>query len=340
MLASRLYGTEDVRLEEVPDVEPGEGEVRVKNAFNGICGSDLHMYFRGQFGRADAITIGHEFSGVIDAVGPGVTGLAVGTPVAVRPFFKCGHCDRCVRGFEHLCVPMKVLGCGAEGGGLAEHCVARADMVYPLPEGVSLEHGALVEPMAVSYNGVLRGNVEAGMRAVVYGAGPIGIGVLLGLHSLGVDDVVVVEPSAARREAIAALGATDVLDPRSDDVPGAVMAHTGGRGADVAFECAGVKASFTSALGVLGPRGRLSVVAVYEDAFEWNPTQLMFNEVQMSGSLGYEAGVYETVIDLMARGAYPTTGWVEHIPWSALVDEGFGQLRRGERMKVMVDVGV
>src|SRR5215211_6044735 len=260
MLASRLYGVEDVRLEEVPDVEPGEGEVRVRNAFNGICGSDLHMYFRGQFGRADPITIGHEFAGVIDAVGPGVADLTAGTPVAVRPFYMCGRCDRCVRGLGHLCVPLRVLGCGAEGGGLAEHCVAAADMVYPLPDGVSLELGALVEPMSVSYNGVLRGDVEPGMHTVIFGAGPIGVGVLLALRALGVDDVLVVEPSPPRRDAVAALGATDVLDPRTEDVRAAVMARTSGRGADVAFECAGVEASFTTAFDVLAARGRLAVV--------------------------------------------------------------------------------
>lgn len=339
MLASRLYGAEDVRLEEVPDVEPGEGEVRVRNAFNGICGSDLHMYFRGQLVRPGGITLGHEFSGVVDAVGPGVTGIELGTRVAVRPFYRCGHCDRCGRGLDHLCTPMRVLGCGAEGGGLAEHCVATADMVYPLPERVSLELGAMVEPMSISYQGVRRAEVEPGMRTVVFGAGPIGIGVVLALRALGIDDVVVVEPSAVRRTAIASLGATEVLDPGADDVQAVVTARTGGRGVDVAFECAGVEASFRAAIRALGARGRLSVIAVYEEPFTWSPSQLMMDEIEVRGVLGYEPGVYEAVIDGMARGAYPTGGWVEHIPWGALVDEGFGPLRRGERMKVLVDVG-
>jgi (R,R)-butanediol dehydrogenase/meso-butanediol dehydrogenase/diacetyl reductase len=339
MLASRLHGLEDVRLEEVPDVEPGEGQVRVRNAYNGICGSDLHMYFRGQFGRPEPIILGHEFAGVVDAVGPGVDGIAVGTPVAVRPFHRCGHCERCRRGLGHLCLPMRVLGCGADGGGLAERCVAEVDMVYPLPDGVSLELGALVEPMSVSYNGVLRGDVEPGMSTVVFGAGPIGIGVVLALRALGVDDVVVVEPSTTRRDAIAALGATDVLDPRAEDVRAAVMAHTADCGADVVFECAGVEASFASALDVLGARGRLSVVAIYEDPFTFNPTRMMMNEIEVRGSMGYEAGIYEAVIGLMEKGAYPTAGWVDHIPWNALADEGFVPLRRGEGMKVMVDVG-
>lgn len=339
MLASRLHGPEDVRLDEVPEPVPGEGEVRLRVAHNGICGSDLHMYFRGLYARGEPITLGHEFSGVIDRVGPGVTGIEAGTPVAVRPFFACGACDRCRRGLGHLCAPLRVLGCGApEGGGLAEYCVARAGMVFPLPAGVTLEQGALVEPMAVSYHAILRGDVEPGMCAVILGAGPIGIGVFLGLRALGVDDVLVVEPSAPRRAAIGALGASEVLDPRTDDVPAAVRARTAARGADVVFECAGVPASYVQALAVAGARGRVVVVAVYEDPIEWNPTTLMLDELDVRGVMGYQDGVYEAVLDLMAAGRYPLDGWVEHVPWTALVDEGLAPLRRGERMKVLVDV--
>ena len=162
VLASRLHGPEDLRLDTVPDVVAGEGEVRVQVAHNGICGTDLHLYYLGT-GRADPITLGHEFSGVIDSIGPGVTDIAPGTPVTVRPLLSCGRCDRCREGLAHLCMPPRILGCGvAEGGGLAEYCVARADMVFPLPDGVSLEQGALVEPLAVAYQGVLRGDVGPG----------------------------------------------------------------------------------------------------------------------------------------------------------------------------------
>jgi (R,R)-butanediol dehydrogenase/meso-butanediol dehydrogenase/diacetyl reductase len=213
-----------------------------------------------------------------------------------------------------------------------------ASMVFALPDGVTMEQGALVEPMAVSFNGVLRGDVEPGMRTVVFGAGPIGIGVLLGLRAKGIDDVVVVEPSAKRREAIAQLGATDVLDPTTDDVYGVVMSRTGQQGADAVFECAGVAASFSAAVPLVTARGKLVIVAVYEDELSWNPTSMMLNEIELRGSMGYEVGVYETVIDLMDQGHYPTAGWVEHIPWSGVVEEGFEPLRRGERMKVMVDL--
>ena len=340
MLATRLHGFEDIRLDTVDEPTPGEGEVRVKVAYNGICGSDLHMYFtQSPWLRGNPITLGHEFCGVVDGLGPGVTGVEFGTRVAVRPFYKCGSCARCAKGLQHLCSPVKVLGCGADGGGLAEYCVMDADMAFALPDAVTLEQGALVEPMAVSFNGVLRGDVEPGMQAVVFGAGPIGVGVLLGLRAKGIDDVIVVEPSAKRRETIAPLGPTEVLDPTTDDVHGLVMSRTGRQGADVVFECAGVAASFAAAVPLVTARGKLVVVAVFEDELSWNPTAMMLNEIELRGSMGYENGVYEQVIELMDQGHYPADGWVEHIPWSAVVEEGFEPLRRGERMKVMVDVG-
>jgi len=339
MLASRLHGIEDIRLDEVPDPEPGPGEVRLRVAYNGICGSDLHMYYSGQLARSEPVPMGHEFSGVVDRVGPGVTGIVPGTPVAVRPFFRCDECDRCRRGLAHLHTPTRALGCGAsEGGGLAEYCIARLDQVFALPPGVSLESGALVEPMSVSFHGIRRGDVEPGMHAVIFGAGPIGIGVFLGLRALGVHDVVVVEPSAARRAAIVRLGAADVIDPDTDDVVGLVRARTAGRMADVVFECAGVSASFLQSIAVAGARARVVVLAVYEQPVAFNPAMLMLGEVDIRSVLGYEDGCYEAVIDLMARGAYPTDGWVEHVPWSGLIDEGFAPLRRGSRMKVLIDL--
>jgi len=221
---------------------------------------------------------------------------------------------------------------------LANYCVAKAHMVYPLPDSVSLELGALVEPMAVSYHGVMRGDVDAGMKVVVFGAGPIGIGVLLALRAIGVEDVFVVEPSPQRRDAAISLGATEAIDPRSVDVVEVVRSR-GKSAADVVFECAGTQASFTQAVSSLQARGRLVMLAMYEDPIEWDPGALMFNEVQVRGSMCYADGVYESVINLMASGHYPTSGWVEHIPWGGLVEEGFIPLRRGERLKVLVDVG-
>jgi (R,R)-butanediol dehydrogenase/meso-butanediol dehydrogenase/diacetyl reductase len=247
MLASRLHGLEDIRLETIDEPTPGEGEVRVKVAHNGICGSDLHMYFRGTFGSGKPITLGHEFCGVVDGLGSGVSGVELGTRVAVRPFYKCGSCAGCTKGLAHLCTPMRVLGCGAEGGGLAEYCVMDAGMVFALPDGVTMEQGALVEPMAVSFNGVLRGDVEPGMRTVVFGAGRSGS---VSCSACARRASTTSWWSSRRRSGVKRSRTRRDRRARPDHRrrlrrrDGAHQAQ----GADAVFECAGVAASFSAAV--------------------------------------------------------------------------------------------
>jgi len=144
MLASRLHGLEDIRLDTVDEPTPGDGEVRVKVAHNGICGSDLHMYFRESPWRSgNPITLGHEFCGVVDGLGSGVSGVELGTRVAVRPFYKCGECSRCKTGLEHLCTPLRVLGCGAHPLGEA----APVDVERPGPGEVGAVDVDVDDPM-------------------------------------------------------------------------------------------------------------------------------------------------------------------------------------------------
>src|SRR5438067_3612062 len=121
MRASVLHGVEDLRFEEVDDVEPGPGEVALRPAYNGICGSDLHMYYA--TGQMAPTVLGHEFAGTVTALGDGVTDLAVGDRVAVRPIDQCGHCHQCATGNTHRCFPPRFIGCNVAGGGLAERRV-------------------------------------------------------------------------------------------------------------------------------------------------------------------------------------------------------------------------
>ena len=329
MLASRLYGLEDIRLDAVDDPAPGEGEVRVKVAHNGICGSDLHMYFRESPWRSGSpITLGHEFCGVVDELGSGVSGIELGTPVAVRPFYKCGACARCARGLEHLCSPVKVLGCGADGRRPRRvlrhgrrHGVRPARRRDARTGRARRADGGVVQRRAAGRRrtGHARGRVRAG---------PIGVGVLLGLRAKGIDDVVVVEPSAVRRDTIAGLGADDVSIPRPTTSRRGDGAHQRRRRRR-RVRVRGRGRELPAAVPLVDRRGKLVVVAVYEDELSWNPTQMMLNEIELRGSMGYETGVYEQVIDLMDQGHYPTSGWVEHIPWG-------GAGRRGLRARCAV----
>jgi (R,R)-butanediol dehydrogenase/meso-butanediol dehydrogenase/diacetyl reductase len=348
VIAAQLYGREDLRLEDVPEPVPGEGEVKVAVAHNGICGSDLHEYFGGPracstkphvlTGATLPQILGHEFSGVVAAVGPGVNEVSVGDAVCVEPLYSCHECDACRVGLTQLCYKLGCHGLSAHGGGLSQWTVVRSSMLHRLPASLSLAQGALVEPMSVAFNAVLRSCVQPGQSALVLGAGPIGIGVMLGFRAVGVDDLLVVEPAPARRAAVEAMGVEHVIDPGSDDVAEFVRRRTGGRGVDVAVDCAGTAATFAVAPAVLARHGRFVTLAATWIEVPFMPFVLARGgELEFTGSLSYQPGVFDRVIELMAGGAYPTQAWVEHIQFAELID-ALEDLRGGRRMKLLVDI--
>jgi (R,R)-butanediol dehydrogenase/meso-butanediol dehydrogenase/diacetyl reductase len=354
VLAAVLHGPRDLRYEEMPVPEPGPDDVQVHVKHNGICGSDLHNYYGG-FGTPEARPriLGHELSGVVSAVGDLVTGITTGTPVAVRATWGCDDCVQCSIGVPHLC-PRRVSFSvnevddnpaggsqsqyrSAYGAGLSEYVVVPQRCVLPLGENISLAQGALTEPMSVAFNGLLRAGAAPGKSVLVVGAGPIGIGAFLGLRALGVEQIIISEPSPERRAAIIALGATTVLDPTTTDVPATVRDLTGGLGADAVIEAAGTPRSFASAMDACAPHGRLSLIAVFEQLPKIEPYDLIAREMDLVGAIGYNRATFQRVHDLMVAGSYPTDGWVEHIGYEDLTD-AFEELRRGERMKLLVDL--
>ena len=240
-----------------------------------------------------------------------------------------------MEGRYNVCARIGFHGLMADGG-MAETTVVPHQMLHRLPTGMSLEMGALVEPMAVAYHAAKLGDVHPDSTALVFGAGPIGIGLWFALRGLGVEDVHVVEPSATRRTSIERLGAR-TLDPDTVDVPAAIADLTDGRGADAAYDAAGVRPAVVTATASVG-NGRPTVsVAIYETPIETPLINLVMNESRIQGSLCYTAEDYRAVIDLMGRGHYDTTGWVERIAMRDVVAEGFEALAAGRKMKVLVD---
>jgi (R,R)-butanediol dehydrogenase/meso-butanediol dehydrogenase/diacetyl reductase len=345
MKAAVYYGPNKVEVADVPEPTPGPGTVKLKVGFNGICGTDLHEYYAGPIfvptephpltGQQLPLTIGHEFSGVITEIGAGVTGWREGDRVAVEPIYKCDECASCRAGNYNICARIGFHGLMSDGG-MAEYTVVSTSMLHKLPDTVSLQLGALVEPMSVAYHAVTLGEVGPGGTAMVFGAGPIGIGLWFALRDRGVEDLFVVEPSSTRRAAIERLGAR-TLDPVTTDVPGFIAEHTGGRGCDAAFDAAGVTPAVETALACVGARRPMVSVAIYEKPLMTPLLNLVMNESRIQGSLSYTAADFEAVIALMAQGAYDTTGWVTPIAIDDVIDEGFEALHAGKKMKVLVD---
>jgi (R,R)-butanediol dehydrogenase/meso-butanediol dehydrogenase/diacetyl reductase len=337
MRAALYYGPGDVRLEDLPEPDPTPGTVKVRSLHNGLCGTDLHQYFVGPMSPAPLPTVvGHEFAGEVVELGAGVTSVAMGDLVAIEPLWPCGTCAQCTEGDPNLCPEVLCHGLGGPGGGLSEFTVVREHMAHKLPEGLGPVHGALVEPMSVAYRAVLRAEPRPGDAAVVFGGGPIGIGAFLALRALGVDDVTVVEPAPERRAAVAALGAERVLDPTTTDIVEDVREHTVGAGARVVVDAAGVPASFTAALGLAAPRGRVVTVAAYMEPVSYNPTDVMMRELEIVSSFSYN-GEFDAVIEHMAAGRYPTDRWVERIPFDDQLS-AYDRLHRGEAIKLMIDL--
>lgn len=348
MKAARYHGVGDIRFEDIPEPIAGPGQVKVRVHFNGLCGSDLHEYFHAPMmapitphpltGVSVPVILGHEFSGEIVEIGSEVDGLSVGDAVAVEPTVNCRRCPACLDGSYNLCSSIAAVGYSwAGGGGLGQYAVVDADHVYRLPDGMSTREGALIEPLAVALHAVRRGDVAPGSSVAVHGAGPIGIGVFLALRAIGVEDVTVIEPSAARRAAIEAVGATKVIDPNEMDVVAELRAHTDGAGVSRSFETAGVPATFLNAVRSTARHGRVVVVAVHQKPVEFNPTEILFNECEIVGSIAYCRDYPET-IEFMARGAYPLDSWVQTIAFEDLITDGFGPLRDQTAIKILVDM--
>ena len=346
MRAMRFHGKEDLRVEDIPEPVPGPGEVKLRNAYTGICGTDLHVFFTPEasgfdFSQPNELTgatlpqvFGHEFSGEVVEVGQGVTDHREGDRVAVWPLHSCGSCPACATGLDSGCQRLACQGISSPGGGMSTYTTVRAEKVFTLPDSVDLRMGALVEPMAAAWHAVVRSGIKAGQTALIAGAGPIGVGVWFALKAHGVERIVVSEPRENRRAAISAVGAEPVVGPE-DDLAGVVAEATDGRGVDVAFEAAGVGAAVHQAIASLAPQGTLLIVSLHEQEFGFNPTPFVFAENTIVGSIAYRPEYFDAVIKAMAEGEYDFDGWVGEVPLDR-VGTALQELRAGRHMKVLV----
>lgn len=351
MRAARLHGTRDLRVEAVDEPEPGPGQVRVDVAACGICGSDLHEYVGPAFAPVDRahpltgarlpLTMGHEFAGTVAAVGAGVEGIAAGDEVTVNPVLWCGDCRYCEDGNYHLCRVGGFLGIHADGG-FAESVVVDAETVVRL-DGISIEEGALVEPLTVGLHAVRRSALAAGDAVAVFGAGPIGLAVVQAAVAAGAREVVVSEPRETRRDSALTSGATDAVDPAESDPVERVREATEG-GADVAFEAAGVEATVEGAIRATKHGGDVTVVSLFEGAIAVQPNPVVFNERTLTGSAAYLGGPqsgreFGATIRVLADGRFDADPLVTSRLPLADVADGFETLldEESDEVKILVE---
>jgi (R,R)-butanediol dehydrogenase/meso-butanediol dehydrogenase/diacetyl reductase len=349
MKAARFHGPGDIRIDDVPEPTPGPGQVQVAVDWCGICGTDLHEYLEGPIfippkgsphpitGAELPVVMGHEFAGVVSAVGSGVSGVAEGDKVAVEPYYVCGECSACAAGRYNICRKLGFIGLAGPDGGFAEKCVVDQRWIHPLGD-LPTDVGALVEPLAVAYHAVRLSAIKPGGTAVVFGAGPIGLVTAASLKAVGAGQVISVEMAAARKTKASVAGADVVLDPTETNVPDAVRELTGGAGADVAFECAGIDAVLASAIGSVRPGGTVVNVAIWGHPATVQMNDLVLSEINVIGSLAY-CGDHPDTIALLQDGKVAAEQFITgRIGLEDLVKDGFRELidNKEENVKILV----
>ncbi len=350
MRAARYHGQRDIRIEDVPEPELRPGTVAIDVAWCGICGSDLHEYLEGPIfippqgsphpisGEEIPIVMGHEFSGTVTALGEGVDDLEVGQGVVVEPYIIRDDVE-VGPGHEYQLSPdMNFIGLGGGGGGLSEKIVVQRRWVHPVGD-LPLDQAALVEPLSVGHHAFVRSGAKTGDVAVVGGAGPIGLLTSAVLKAYGLT-VYISELSAARKQMARDTGVADgVLDPREVDVAEKVRELTGGRGADVGFECSSVPVVLDMLMDAVRPGGVIVNVSIWGHKPEVDMPTLVLKEIDLRGTIGY-ANDHAATIALVQEGKIDLEPFITaRIPLDDLVPEGFDQLieNNEEHVKILVD---
>ena len=265
MRAARLHGIRDIHIDRVPRPTPGPGEVLLKMAAVGVCGSDVHYYLDGGIGDAVVtapITMGHEPSAYVAGLGAGVEELEIGQLVAIEPAIPCGHCEMCLTGHPNLCPNVRFCGTPPIDGVFSEYAVMPAENCVPLPEGFSPVEGALLEPLGVAIHTVDLSHIRVAQTVVVLGAGPIGLLIAAVARAAGAGQILMTEPIPERRAFALDFVADAVFDPSEQDVVAEVLRATNGRGVDIAFEAAGALDTPQNGVDMLRPGGTLVLCGI------------------------------------------------------------------------------
>jgi 2-desacetyl-2-hydroxyethyl bacteriochlorophyllide A dehydrogenase len=303
--------------------------------------------------------MGHEFGGVVEEVGEGVTHLVPGQKAVVRPTIFDRKCPPCKLGYEYCCENIGFIGlsgtwpeilCTAKnvlmiiatgyGGGFAEHVVAPAEHFYPIPDNISMESAAMIEPLAVAWHAVNLSPFKEGDSVLIVGGGPLGLCILQVLKMRGAKFTMVAELMESRKKSANDFGATHIFDPTDIDIPEKVRELTDGIGADVVFDTAGVERALDGAIGACRVHGTIVNVAVWEKRPSIRVNEMMYHEVKYLGAALYDEKSFTSVIEAIAKGELQPEGMItDKIGLEDVIEKGFKSLLEGrdKHCKILVD---
>ncbi len=323
MRASRLHGIQDMRVEDLPRPEPGPGEVLLKVASVGVCGSDVHYYTDGAIGDqivTGPIIMGHEASAWVAGLGPEVEAqLEEGQLVAVEPAIPCGACEPCRHGHPNLCPHVRFCGTPPIDGVFAEYTVMPAENCFPLPPGFTPVEGAMLEPLGIAIHAVDLAHLRPGYTVAVLGGGPIGLLIAAMARAAGAGEIYVTEPLAYRRQFALDYVADVALDPYPgvdagySDVVDEIVRRTGGRGVDVVFEAAGAEETPHQCAGVARIGGKVIVAGIPSDdhmAFTASTTRRKGLTIKLVRRMKH---TYPRAIRLVERGLVDVAPLATHL---------------------------
>ena len=332
--------------------EPGPLEVRVRVKKVGVCGSDVHYYTHGRIGGfivESPLVLGHEVSGVVDAVGEGVTGLQVGMRVALEPGYPCRRCSYCKAGHYNLCPGMTFMATPPVDGAFAEFVAWPADFVFKIPDNMSLDSAALLEPLAVGVWAVQRAGIGMGASVAVFGAGPIGCTTLQAAKAAGATTIIAVDLEEFRLDLARQLGATHTINGRDPDVLEQIRVITSpltglvgsSAGVDAAFETAGSVPTCRMTIEATRSGGVAVLVGLPSEALvSLDIVAAASREVDIRGQFRY-ANCYPAALELVAHGRVDLDAMVTH---RFRLDQAqqaleFAHEQKRSSMKVMIEIG-
>ncbi len=327
-----------IEFRSVPEPRPGPGEVSIRVKRIGICGSDIHVNHGLHPFTSYPVVQGHEFSGAVEAVGPGVAGFRVGDKVTAMPQIVCGKCRPCLRGDYHICDSLKVEGFQAPGCA-QELFVVPTERALRLPDDFTFEQGAMVEPAAVAVHAVCRAGSVAGRNIVVLGAGPIGNLVAQVARARGAR-VLITDLSDLRLDIARRCGLDETSNAAKETLPAAASRVFGDDGFDIALECVGAEPTLSAAVDSIAKGGTVVIVGVFGEKPRVAMALVQDRELALVGTLMYRRPDYEQAAALMASGDVVTAPLeTKHFAFEQYTDAyRFIDEHRPESMKVFIDV--
>jgi L-iditol 2-dehydrogenase len=298
MQASVLRAAHDLVLEERPVPQPGLRQVLVRIRSVGACGSDVHYYEHGRIGDyvvLEPLVLGHEPAGEVVEVGDDVTRLTLGQRVSIEPGVPCLSCEQCLAGRYNLCPHVRFLATPPIDGAFCDYLAVHEAFAHPVPESMSDDAAAMLEPLSVGIWACRKGRIEPGSRVLVNGAGPIGLLAAQAASAFGASAVFVADVNANRLSLASRLGATEVIDVKSTNLADS------GLEPDVLLECSGRPEATATAIRTLAPAGRAVLVGMGADVLPLPLSYLQNREIKIIGTFRY-ANTWPTAITMAATG--------------------------------------